>query len=116
MKIIGILTAGDERQDAMNLLGDGRKTVIARNVKAAIIAAMTPDQRRGMSSDPGYEDRVSADVSQDSSGKWYAVITWIEISRTLDPAPDPLKAAISAISQDENISPAFRDGLRGLSL
>ena len=30
--------------------------------------------------------------------------------------PDPLKAAISAISQDENISPIFRDGLRGLSL
>ena len=32
------------------------------------------------------------------------------------PEPDPLKAAISAITQDANISQAFRDGLRGLSI
>lgn len=32
------------------------------------------------------------------------------------PAPDPLNSALERISQDENISQAFRDGLRGLSL
>ena len=32
------------------------------------------------------------------------------------PAPDPLNSALDRIAQDENISPAFRDGLRGLSL
>lgn len=31
-------------------------------------------------------------------------------------APDPLISALEWIAQDENISPAFRDGLRGLSL
>lgn len=30
--------------------------------------------------------------------------------------PDPLNSALERIAQDENISPAFRDGLRGLSL
>lgn len=44
------------------------------------------------------------------------VVKWDGVQVYPAPAPDPLKAAIAAISQDENINQAFRDGLRGLSL
>lgn len=46
--------------------------------------------------------------------KFGDVVKWDGVQ--VYPAPDPLKAAIAGITQDENIHPAFRDGLRGLSL